>query len=296
MTLARPSTWGGRRPSAPGPRRGKNVMQIAVHIAFYYDESRIQYLDRVLTNLHEIGAYHKLHIYIHCNRRFRVDHKFANINTEVIAARFLDVPGLRRFYGYLPYGLRRRVDPLYLSWNHRKYILDTIDIYDVQIYLEDDIGFNNHNFEYWYEYKDICINNGYNLGFLRVEFDGRSGRWYCTDLMRAPGGLIEVGGRLFARSAHYYGFWIYDRDELRRFAASDRWDLEHAQAVREVAALGWHRRELGLYKDTIVPVKQELEKRIYTVSKECSVHHMPNNYIGHPMFCTVEFPPRIMTE
>jgi hypothetical protein len=270
-------------------------MQIAVHIAFYYNESRIQYLNRVLTNLNEIGTSNELNVYIHCNRKFSMNQKFGNINTETVVAKFFDVPKLRGFYRHLPYKLRQHVDPLYLSWNHRKYVLDTIDDYDVQIYLDDDADFTSRTLQYWLTHKSLCNENGYNLGFLRIEFDERANKWFCTDLTWSPSRLIRVGDRLFARSTHFYGFWIYDKAELRRFAESERWYPRHGEGVIERAELGWHADYLGMYNCTIIPVKTT-DNNTIMLDEACGIHHMPNNYIGHSKFCTLEFPPRVISE
>ena len=41
--------------------------------------------------------------------------------------------------------------------------------YDIFIYCEDDLLFTKKNFKYWLSHKDKCIQNNFNLGFLRVE-------------------------------------------------------------------------------------------------------------------------------
>lgn len=41
--------------------------------------------------------------------------------------------------------------------------------FDIFIYSEDDILFKKKNFFYWLKYKDECIKNRYNIGFLRIE-------------------------------------------------------------------------------------------------------------------------------
>jgi len=161
--------------------------------------------------------------------------------------------------------------------------------------MDDDAGFTTRSFQYWLSYKSMCNENGYNLGFLRTEFDERAGKWFCTDLLRSPRELVRVGDRLFARSVHFYGLWIYDKAELKRFAESARWYPRHGENIIERAEIGWHADYLNMYKCTIVPVKNS-ENGSYILDDECGIHHMPNNYIGHPMFCTLEFPPRVISE
>jgi hypothetical protein len=294
--VPRDGMGGGRpcRAAAPGPLETQNAMNIAAHITFYYNEERTKYLNKILTNLDNIGMEHNVTIYIYANKQFPITVPLKNAKTQIIVTAFPDWRILKRFYKYLPYSIREHVDPFYLSWKHRQCVLETLDSYDVQIYLEDDIDFTNVSLQYWLNYKDICYRNNCNPGFIRVEFDERADKWFCSDfdLTWRPETLIEVGGLPFAVSTQYYAFWIYDKSELRRFAGSERWRLSHGENIRERAALGWHGVDHKMYKANVVPVKN-IGQDLYAICDECAVHHMPNNYIGHPSFCTVEFPPRI---
>jgi hypothetical protein len=270
-------------------------MEIAAHIPFFYNEDRMRYLDKLLSNLEVIGQDHHVCIYIYTNKHIKPNIRRGRVDLEVIVTPYLDWRILRKFYRYLPETVRQQVDPLYLTWKHRRVVLETLDRYDVQIYLEDDIGFTEMSFQYWLNWKDLCKRYDYVIGFIRVEFDERTNRWFCTDIGPGwvPRDLVEVGGLPFAISTAYYGFWIYDKEELKRFAESGRWHLERGGGlIREEAAFGWHGTEHNLYKANIVPVKK-VEENLYVFREECAVHHMPNNYIGHPGFCTIEFPPRI---
>jgi len=266
-------------------------MNIAVHIAFFYLENRLKYMTQILGNLSEIAAEHDVSVYVYTNKTFSPNQSFDRIKLKPIYVNFPKIPFAKKFQRFLPHSIKKYIDPYYLTWIHRKVVKDMIDDYDVQIYLEDDIGFTIETLQYWLTYKSICIENGYNLGFLRVELDERSGRWYCTDITELPDRVIELGGRLFAYFPGVYSaFWIYDREELKRFAATGRW-VEHREPIRAAAAVGWHGRDLGMYKGTIVPVNK-VEENTYVVSNESRVHHLPNNYIGHHLFCREEFPLR----
>ena len=48
--------------------------------------------------------------------------------------------------------------------------------FDIYIYCEDDILFDNKNFNYWLKHKNTCIKNNYNLGFLRFEINKKDNR------------------------------------------------------------------------------------------------------------------------
>jgi hypothetical protein len=273
-------------------------MDIAAHITFFYNEDRIRYLDKLLSNLEVIGQDHQVHVYLYINKYLVPNIRRGRVNVELIVTPYLDWRILRKFYRYLPWTMRQHVDPFYLTWKHRRVVLETLDRYDLQIYLEDDIDFTERSFQYWLDYKGICKRNGYIPGFIRVEFDERTNRRFCTDFEPSwvPDTLVEVDGLPFAISGQYYGLWIYEKEELKRFAQSGKWHLEGGgDNIRERAALGLHGVKHNMYKANIVPVEQAGEN-LYVICEECSVHHMPNNYIGHPRFCTLEFPPRIISE
>jgi hypothetical protein len=181
---------------------------------------------------------------------------------------------------------------------NRNYIQELLKDYDIQIYLEDDIDFKNHNLEYWLNYKDKCIENDYNLGFLRYEVDVSSGKLLSSDLFEKPTRVIKIDNQsfLFNDINPYYGFWIYDRSELTKFVESKYWqpdplvyDGKDIYGTREISAIGWHGLNMTRYKGTVLPL-QETGAGLHVVHPDCQVHHLPNNYIGHPLFCKVEFP------
>lgn len=276
-------------------------MQIAAHVSFYYNETRrdrLRYLTQVLKHLDAIGTTHDLTVIIYCNQEFSVDSNFPHIRIQTIVVKFFDRFFPRRLRRYLPHSVRRLVDPKYLTWAHREYVLNTIDKYDVHIYLDDDTAFTDKSLEYWLNYKGLCIENNYNLGFLRIERDEQANKWHCTDVLEPPSRLVRLGDRLFAHTLHFYGFWIYDKAELKRFAQSERWhprQSEYGEYIIERAELGWHADYLPMYRGTLIPVKN-IENSLYVVDEECGVHHMPNNYIGHWMFCKFEFPLQMVLE
>jgi hypothetical protein len=269
-------------------------MDIAVHITFYYIESRLKYINRVLRNLSAIP--HNIKVFIYSNKKFDLPSNFGNIKIEVVPFKFLDNRRkLKSLYRFIPLMLKQHVDPFYLAWKNRDYVERLIDRYDAQIYLEDDIGFTNKTFEYWVNYKDVCISNNYNLGFLRFEVDEDNNKLFCTDLSKAPQKIIDIGNQLFLLNDVnvYCGFWIYDKHELKKFVKTDEWHFDFKKykkyKTREKSAIGWHGANMKRYRGTVIPLKL-LKDNIYIIHDGCKVHHFPNNYIGHNYYCSVEFP------
>jgi len=270
-------------------------MDIAIHITFYYIENRIEYIKRILQNLSAIP--HNIKVFIYSNRRFNLISNYRNIDIELIPFIFLDNRRRLKFlYRFIPLFFRQHIDPYYLAWKNRIYVKGLIDRYDVQIYMEDDIGFTNDSFKYWMEYKEICKKNNFNLGFLRFEVDVNNNRLLCTDLCRAPRKTVNIDDQLFLLNDVnvYCGFWIYDREELKKFVETREWDFKfNRYDVREKAAIGWHGVDMTRYKGTVIPLKITANNT-YVIHDGCKVHHFPNNYVGHRYYCSVEFPIKLV--
>jgi hypothetical protein len=148
-------------------------MKVAVHIAFYYLERRLPFLRQMLESVSAIP--HDLDVFIHTNRELRLTSEAAHFNLCVVKHSVLEPPIPRAAYDVIPFRLRERLDPFLLTWKPRRQILEHLEDYDAQAYLEDDIGLTTEGFDYWLNYKDTCISRDYNLGFLRVETDHKTG-------------------------------------------------------------------------------------------------------------------------
>lgn len=285
-------------------------MKIAAHITFFYVESRLCYLKAVIENLRTIEE--DVHIYIYTNQPIH-DLPLEQVTVlqypykkqkwvELLS--FFDFKFLRSFtypisralsqylyFGFKKLGLSKYIHPFYLTWENRSVVKKILNDYDVQMYLEDDIGFGKDAFEYWLKYADTCIKNGYNLGFLRTEIDPK-GDFYITDLHQLPENIIELDGKLFLINDvnTYCAFWIYTKEELSKFIMLKAWNFNfRGQNVREKSAVGWHSKGMKHYKGTIIPLFIENDSTLRT-EIGCSIRHLPNNYIGDAVFCKLPFP------
>lgn len=263
-------------------------MKIAAHITFYYSEERIKYLNTVVDNLLALPT--KTDIYIYTNEHFTLPSASDNVHHIFInykASRWAKF-SYRSLASKL--GLKRLVNPFYLTWESRKAIQEKVDQYDAQLYLEDDMAFSSKNLKYWLKHKDLLLKNEYNLGFIRTEVD-QENRLKVTDLFEKPTEIIEIEGQKFLvnDSNPYCGFWIYDKRELKAFIRSKEWKFKFRKyQIREKAAIGWHGSNMSHYKATLIPLI-ETDKSLFT-DPDSSIHHLPNNYIGHEVFCKLDFP------
>ena len=124
-------------------------MKIAVHITSFYGDNykeRIIFLKKIIKNYQIISK--KIDIFIHTNKVSKI---LESKNVKLIL-----------------HDLENK-NPFYLSWLSRPMMEKQKNKYDCFIYSEDDILFSKKNFEYWIKYKEICLKNNHNLGFIRIE-------------------------------------------------------------------------------------------------------------------------------
>ena len=236
--------------------------KIAVHITFFLGKNylnRINFLRKIIDSYKKISK--NLDIFIHINKKLHNKYKIKDVN-------------------YILHNLSLE-DPYTLSWKSRKLIYEQKDIYDVFIYSEDDILFTKNNFDYWINFKDICIKNNFNLGFIRVEKNNN--KIYSIDVTTQLNKYLIINNNRFIVNDinPYCAFWIYDRQELNKFINSNIWNFnwrnEFSYGVREMSAIGWHGLKMTRYKDTLIPLVKSNKKK-YVVNLDSLIYHLTGNY------------------
>jgi hypothetical protein len=236
--------------------------KIAVHITFFLGKNylnRINFLRKIIVSYKKISK--NLDIFIHINKKLLNKYKIKDVN-------------------YILHNLSLE-DPYLLSWKSRKLIYEQKDIYDVFIYSEDDILFTKNNFDYWINFKDICIKNNFNLGFIRVEKNNN--KIYSIDVTTQLNKYLIINNNRFIVNDinPYCAFWIYDRQELNKFINSNIWNFnwrnEFSYGVREMSAIGWHGLKMTRYKDTLIPLAKSNKKK-YIVNLDSLIYHLTGNY------------------
>jgi hypothetical protein len=236
--------------------------KIAVHITFFLGKNylnRINFLRKIIDCYKKISK--NLDIFIHINKKLPNKNKINDVN-------------------YILHNLSLE-DPHFLSWKARKLIYEQKDIYDVFIYSEDDILFTKKNFDYWIKFKDICIKNNFNLGFIR--FERNNDKIYSIDVTTKLNKYLIIDNNRFVVNDvnPYCAFWIYDRQELSKFIKSNIWNFnwrnEFIYGVREMSAIGWHGLKMTRYKDTLIPLAKSNKKK-YIVNLDSLIYHLTGNY------------------
>lgn len=237
--------------------------KIVVHISFFQIRKYSQKHEKIINLRKIIQNYLKisknLDIYIHSNKAIVLKNN-KNIFKKI-------------------YNLKNQ-HPFYLSWKFRKDMEKQKNSYDFFIYTEDDILFTKKNFEYWKKYKDQCLSNKFNLGFVRVEDNKRKGL-YLVDIFHSLYKYIFINNnKYFINDVNpYCAFWIYDKIEFQKFVNLKIWKFNWKKNyqvfgdIRAMAAMGMHGINMTKYKKTIIPVNKSNK-----IDPGSVIYHLENKY------------------
>ena len=252
----------------------KKKLKISVHIPFYLNKDKFKKF-RILKKV--CNSYLKLSketkIFIHTNIKFKLKNKKIKI---------------------LFYNLKN-IHPFRLTWFPRKLMKKQTNNFDIFIYAEDDVLFTKKNLKYWLNNKNVCIENKFNLGFLRIE---KNNHLFAIDQIKKFSFFKKINNKRFAIVENpYCAMWIYEKKEFKKFIKSKyfnfKWDMNKIGKVnldREMSGIGWHGQDIkkgfnmGHYIATIIPInKNKLDTGSY-------IKHLPNNYSKNPagLFGTIK--------
>ena len=252
-------------------------MKLAKHVAFYYYELRVKF---VLTMLSEANNYPvTTDVFIHTNKQdfwLSEFNDYENGNVKVIFHDLADD------------------NPFSLTEKPRSMLKSQRNDYDVFMYIEDDILFPVSALRYWLCNNEKLIQMNYNLGFLRIETSKRDNCEYITDLYgEKMDKTMHIGAQEYCVNDKnaYCACWIYNKEEFGRFVDSKYFNIENVDYdgdTRASCAAGLHGKNLGWYKQTIIPMNHG--KPI----DGCKIFHLSNNYVdddhsGINKFATIKF-------
>jgi hypothetical protein len=253
-------------------------MKACVHIAYYFKEKRLSYLDKMLKEYCQFPC--EVDIYIHTNVELSDERWsfYENGKVNIVVHDFSND------------------DPMFLTWKCRELLPSQIDAYDIFMYAEDDVFVPKEAFQYWLENKDIAIAENYNLGFFRIQVDKTVEDEYISDAQEAwfDRNIVQIGEKKFlVNKFSYCAFWVYDKNEMLKFLNSSWFSLDSVKknynsqmytvGIREVSAWGLHLKHpyfpvaINHYKDTVF-LLDENEK----LDKGCRVYHIDEVYHHNP--------------
>ena len=240
-------------------------MRITYNIVFFFNTDRIIYLLKIIN---EIKKYkYKTDIFIHTNKIFQINNMINYDNKLEMIHHDLS-----------------NINPKKLTWLAKTYMKNFIDNYDIFIYSEDDMLIYNEAFNYWLNYKDICFQNKYNIGFLRIEYLD-SKKIYLTDISsnfdKPKFKTLQNIKFLVNNKNPYYACWIYDKNIMKKYIQSvfynqQKLNLEkRVYDIRASQGIGYHAKNMDYFKETLIPLNG-----INQINNNCYIHHLPNNYIN----------------
>lgn len=255
--------WGFTIPQPPKSlassypiRNYDRPFKLSVHITHWAADHRTAFLKRQIEALNDIEA--AVDVFVHTNvDRLDVRHAH-NVVEHEISEEYCH----------------------FLSWKHKALMVEQLPHYDAFLYLEDDILFGNQNLNYWFKNHEVLRAHDCYAGFVRYESDGTAN--YATDITPVFGQCtplprISLGGSEYWENTNnfYNGCWILDNVEMQKFVKLPQWDLTkcdfYGNFIREKPAIG----PIPFYDKVLLDLDD----------LGCYVHHMPNNYIGHDVFC-----------
>ena len=246
-------------------------MRITKHITFFYNESRIVHINRIIseTNNYEIPT----DIFIHTNNKELTINEFDEYTNGSINIISHDLTN---------------VHPFYLTWSHRDLMMSQQNDYDIFIYIEDDMLVPYKAIKYWLEYNEKLIELNYNLGFVRIEVENDVE--YIVDLQREKFNttIILQDTKFCVNNINpYCAFWIYNKNEFGRFVSSNYYNIGNIinYEIREASAIGLHGLPRYWYTDTVIPIINN------KLTDDCKIYHLPNNYCAckDNYFSTIKF-------
>lgn len=244
-------------------------MRITQHIAFFFVESRLQYLNKMIANTNSYKF--TTDIFIHTNTELPLSMytQYTNGKFEIIVHDLTEI------------------HPFYLTWKCKELLTKQKDDYDIFMYTEDDMLIPFTTIQYWLQYKSLLTPLRYNLGFLRIETDGNTE--FVTD--QTPGDRLRekilIDQTTFVKNDRpYCAFWIYDKEMFNYFISTDGWkksEIEDKNYIRLCIAFGMQDQIYNKFDSTVIPLIDSI------LDERCKVYHLPNNYVNSGYHASVKF-------
>lgn len=174
----------------------------------------------------------------------------------------------------------RLENPFFLTWQHRKHVLDNLYNYDWFYYTEDDMYLEYSNFLNYIENFNLLWPD-YIPSFLRIENEKYNSDSFVTTKIR-NNEIIKRNDKKFVKLDNpYHAFWIMPNyaiinnlDKFMNTTKEKKW-------IREIAAS--FGLKPGLSKDTFWNSDDLQKEGLYElngkeVSSKCFSYHLPNTY------------------
>ena len=170
--------------------------------------------------------------------------------------------------------------PFALTWQHRQYMKDHIDDYDVFMYIEDDMLIKYEQLTNYLENLE-SVWSKYLPTFIRYEVNDEGER-YSLDQKYINLNIITIGNKRFCKIKHLYcACWVLTAKLLKENITDEFTNTPTTQYhIREKAASFTN---YSLKETLNLPCLLELEDDQLQLSELCTIHHISNKYIKFPI-------------
>ena len=165
--------------------------------------------------------------------------------------------------------------PFDLTWQHRQYIKDHINNYDVFMYIEDDMLIKYEQLTNYLKNLEIVWPK-YVPTFFRYELN-KEGEQYAVDVHHMTVNdccIIELNDKRYHKvSKIYCACWVLPASLLKNLITDNFTQIIPGGLVREHAAsfVNWYLKK---------PCLIELKKDELQISELCTIHHLSNRYVN----------------
>ena len=250
--------------------------KLLVAVTFFFVDSRLQILKRVLEEVAELAPYLKLLLITN-----------SSLGKDIFELKKI-IPNTLDHEIHVPSLLGH---PYLLTWSHLDLFRDHFfgpDNFSHYLYLEDDLLFTKANFHYWLESREIL--RPYNLipAFMRYELKLGSAVRYATDMThkitfsRLKKIEYKKGSYYLSLPQPYQGMYLLDRDLMGEHlkGGSSNPDCKGFGGIREKAAQGLI--YAGVPRGFLNRHALKYDAVARRVDSAALVHHSTNSYADDP--------------
>ena len=254
-------------------------------VSFLYNEKKINNLEKVCDGLKKISNQIVIYILVNkvSNSKIKLIKKKLKKKIKIIVINNLP---------------NQRILPWYqVNIMKKLYKNKTITHF---IYLEDDIFFDEKNFKYWLNSRNILKKFNLIPGFVRIEKDRKNKRNYAVDIVKrirannVPRLNIDDEYYFVNNIYPYQGMYIYDRYLMKEYLFGpssnpdfgngsfnpnfiDRRMLDLSLLEKANIGLTYYNYPKTFFNRIVIPVN--ISKK--TISRISQIHHLSNNNIKH---------------
>ena len=266
-------------------------MRILVHITFFYDQSELIYLEKIIQSYNNYEC--EVDIQVNTNKSFSNDF-IDNYKNGKILIKKLNL-GLHKLLNNRNY---------FLTWKSYNQLTKTKKRYDFYVYSEHDIELTYENFEY-YKLEKLRLDEKYNIGFIRTEI--KNEELYCVDVKDKKLKSITFNNdkKYVKTNFLYSGLWILPASDFERFVDKKESNLKYlfiknkrisdklqkfsknnnllflvycyknkmGYGIRELPAHGPNYPFTNLFDEILIPIN------INKISNKSLIKHLSNKYV-----------------